>query len=247
MNPQSYRKKLETAIEQRDQLLLDELEQIAKDSPATSRLWQDHCLLEHAIEDWVSSSLLCEIQQCEIQQQPATPCSLITTVPVTSKKKRSKRSLPAVITGVACLLFAGWFATGQYQLQENNLHVAQVQVASANSTLQAISVVHQSIEQTKQKRKPFAPLNHSYDLVEQSKTFLPSSVLPPVIPDLTNQIAEEVSQTWVRISVLPEEMQQVWKELNLPTENESDEASPVEIMPTEPKSPRRFSFFNMLS
>ncbi len=243
MNPQSYRKKLETAIEQRDQLLLDELEQIANDSPATSRLWQDHCLLERAIDDWVSSSLL-----SEIQQQPATSASLTTTLPVISKKKkRSKRSLPAAISGIACLLFAGWFATGQHQLQEKNLPVAQVQVTSAKSILQTTSVVLEPIEQRKQKRKPFAPLNHSYDLVEQSKTFFPSSVLPPVIPDVTNQIAEEVSQTWGRLSVLPEEMQQVWKNLNLPTENESNEASPTEEMPTKPKAPRRFSFFNMLS
>ncbi len=242
MNPQSYRKKLETAIEQRDQLLLDELEQIAKDSPVTSRLWQEHCLLERAIDDWVHSSLL-----SEIQQQPASSDSLTTTLPVISKKKQSRRSLPAAISGVACLLFAGWFATGQHQLQEKNFPVAQVQSGTEKSTLRAISVAHQPIEQAKQKRKPFAPLNHSYDLVEQSKTFLPRSVLPPVIPDLTNQIAEEVSQTWVRLSVLPEEMQEVWEELNLPTENESDEASPTEEMPTKPKAPRKFSFFNMLS
>ncbi len=242
VNPQSYRKKLETAVEQRDRLLLAELEQIADDSPATSRLWQEHCLLERAIEDWVRCSSFSEAEQDLSVTEPSA-----VKLP-SSNKKQNRYSVSALVSGIACLVLIGWLAGGQTELRENDLSVARHDhLNSVHSNEQVTEVVFDPVVNIKQKRKPFAPLDHSYDLVEQSKAFLPSSVLPPVLPEVTNQIAEEVSQTWVRLSVLPEEMQQVWKELNLPTEHEQDEVAPPEKMPAKQKPARRFSFFNMLS
>ncbi len=245
MNPQSFRHKLEIAIEQRDQSMLDELERVAVDCPTTSRLWQEHCLLERAIEQWASSPLL-----SELQAQAANTNSVIAPSPVGSKKVRNSRFSIAALSGIACLLFVGWIVTNTNQLNTSPAPVAvtdsssTIQVASRKSTSPVISDAYRSPER---KRKPFAPVNHSYSLVEQSKAYLPTTVLPPVIPGVTSQITEEVSQTWERISVLPEEMQQVWKNLNLPTEDEQDETSPTKKMPTEPKAPRKFSLFNMLS
>ena len=246
VNPQSYRKKLETAIEQRDQVLLDELEQIAHQSPTTLRMWQEHCLLESAIETWVESA--------SSGKAAKHSCSQNVRVAPRSSGGRGTRgmtrfSVPA-ISALCCLLLLGWLAGGWRTVPEDSSrgHQVQLVVSDVSNVEEAeVSGRSHSSGQLRRERKPFEPLDRSYDLVDQGRALLPDSVLPPVISDLTDQFAEEAGQTWERISVLPVEMQQVWKELNLPSEDSEDQRQPAKKMPTDRKTSNRFSFFNMLS
>ncbi|MBL4884625.1 MAG: hypothetical protein JKY95_08840 [Planctomycetaceae bacterium] len=234
MNSQSYRIKLEAAIEQRDQLMLAELERIAADSPATKRLWEDHSFLEQAIEAWVNSPASVDVD------------SMTTSLPKAMtegpRNSRRTRSSVAAISGIACLLLFSWIATSGNQTEtvSHQLTAQTDPAAQADPTAQ---------NPGKQKQGPFTQVSHSYDLVDQGRALLPSVMSLPVIPEVTIQVAQEVTQTWERISVLPDEMQQVWKQLNLPTtEQQGDESlDQYQETPAHPETPQIFSLFKVLS
>ncbi len=201
MNPQTFQAQLETAIENRDTIALDELGRIAVNNPETQFLWQDHLLIENAIQDW---------QLLSNRSHPHK------TTPSRNPVPLHQRLMAATTAAVLLISAASFFRSPATPQQSTSL------TAINHKT---IAVEEFPPQETAVNYDQLLVRNESAMAFSSSATGLQDLYLPvSVVSQVHSQLSEEVSQAWNLISRLPNDAEQVYEKF----ENIVPKSSPAE-------------------
>jgi len=189
VNPQTFQAQLEVAIENRDRNALSELERIAGDDPDTDMMWQDHLLIENAVQQW---------QQISRPSQTLLPATSPSLVPL-------RQRLAAATTAVVLLVTAVSFFRSPAHQQSVTMTTTIHEVAASVEELPQ----HNTAVQDDQLfvRNESAPAFSSTTGIQD--LHLPVSV----VSNMHAQLSEEVYQAWSLISRLPDDAVQVYEQL----------------------------------
>ncbi|MCA8984570.1 MAG: hypothetical protein R3C12_25055 [Planctomycetaceae bacterium] len=245
MNPQSFRNKLEQAVINRDQALLESLRQSASESPETSRLWQEHLLVEQAIQQWCIRPL-------------ASPQA------ATASRVAKRRSLNTMTGGgvmVACLMLLalglGWLgfrSSPGNSLASNDsaaIPVAERPARAETADFPPSGSDHAATASLARQESEGAtlPFPNAFALADQGRLLNPVALLPQM-PNVSEHLEQGMSATWETLSTLPMDMWQKWQVQPKAEGNDQLAPEPVELEESRdsqrkrtrrPRPPRIFS------
>lgn len=206
MNPPAFQAQLETAIENRDDIALTELERIAADNPETQIMWQDHLLIENAIKDW---------QLISNRTHPLNTTPRQTPVPL------HQRLLAATTAAVLLISAASYFHSPVPQ--ESN---------SLTATSQSAAVIEESFQhEVAANYDQFLVRNESASAFPSNTAGFQDLYLPvSVVSQVHSQLSEEFSQAWNLISRLPNDAEQVYEKFEdiVPKSSPAEKPAPEE-------------------
>lgn len=237
MNPQSFRCKLEEAVVQRNATLLAELEQLAPENPTTAEIWRQHQQLEGVLDSWRIPASATTRPLSETQPKRLGMSRLIRATLAASCLFLVYRSLvpeinfwdgspdaPHVVSADSSWLERWQGSWSPWSTDESGPNVpgSEAELAGANTAgvTTGAELAADKIPTTEDLAA--TPLvTYSLALADQSQRLLPARLLP-VLPDMSLQLEQGIFATWDTLSAWPREMQDAWRTLQAPAEEQPE-------------------------
>jgi len=238
LNPQSFRRKLESAIESRDLVTLAELEQIAPENPTTAEIWRMHQQLEGAIGLWREP----------VSQEPRDVAS-------TPRRGLGMSRVIRATLAASCLFLVYRSLVPDLNFWENDPTAQSVAATESSSWLERwggrLSLLNSSTDadspaepelmagnsapqppiseagaSTENQDGPAESLTtplvtYSLALADHSQLLLPSRLLP-TLPSVSSQLEQGIHATWDTLSTWPQEMQDAWRTFQTPASDDGE-------------------------
>lgn len=237
MNPQSFRRKLEEAVVQRDSTLLAELEQLAPENPTTAEIWRQHQQLEGVLDSWRIPASATTRPLSETQPKRLGMSRLIRATLAASCLFLVYRSLvpeinfwggspepPQVVSADSSWLerWQGSWSPWSTDEAGPNVPGSEAELAGANTAGVTTGAELAANKTPTAEDLAATPLvTYSLALADQSQRLLPARLLP-VLPDMSLQLEQGIFATWDTLSAWPREMQDAWRTLQAPAEEQPE-------------------------